>query len=502
MFKKILIANRGEIALRIMRTCRDMGIGSIAVFSEIDRKSAHVQFADEAYPLGGITSGESYLNAEKIIRIALEHGAEAIHPGYGFLSENARFARKVREAGLVFIGPPAEAIELMGSKTAARTLMQEHGVPTVPGTKKALRSEEEALKVAQKIGFPVLIKASAGGGGKGMRLVHSADELPSALQSAKREAKSAFGDDTVYIEKYLEEPRHIEFQILADNYGHVVHLGERECSIQRRHQKIIEEAPSVVLDAPLRQAMGQAAIQAAKACNYRNAGTIEFMLDKHRNFYFLEMNTRLQVEHPVTEMVTGMDLVREQILIASGQPLSVKEPPTHFWGHAIECRLYAEDAENNFTPSPGTIRFLKPADGPGIREDSGVLQGNQISLYYDPMISKLIAWGQNREQAIRRMVRALSEYQLSGIKTNLAFLKRILQHPDFTAGHLTTTFIDAHRDELFEGNSKAPEAAGILALLTHIASHSHSVAMANKSTDNQQPISNWKIIGRMKQMRG
>lgn len=500
MFKKILIANRGEIALRIMRTCQDMGIQSIAVFSDIDRTSPHVQFADEAYALGGVTSTESYLNGDKIIQIAKKHSVEAIHPGYGFLAENAEFARKVQQTGLVFIGPPPEAIELMGSKTAARTLMQAHGVPTVPGTKEAIRSEEEALTIANEIGFPILIKASAGGGGKGMRLVKSAAELPSALQSAAREAKSAFGDDTMYIEKYLEEPRHIEFQILADHYGNVVHLGERECSIQRRHQKIIEEAPSVVLDEELRHAMGQAAIQATKACNYRNAGTIEFMLDKHRHFYFLEMNTRLQVEHPVTEMVTGMDLVREQILIASGKPLSLNTSAEKFWGHAIECRLYAEDAENNFTPSPGIIRFMKPADGPGIREDSGVLQGNQISLYYDPMISKLIAWGQNREQAMQRMIRALSEYQLSGIKTNLAFLKRILQHPDFIAGHLTTTFIDTHQDDLFNKKIEAPEAMGVLALLAHLEQQNKS--SVSEGINHNEVASNWKIIGRMKQMRG
>ncbi len=500
MFRKILIANRGEIALRIIRTCREMGIKSIAVFSEADRKSPHVSFADEAYALGGVTSAESYLNADKIIRIAQEHGAEAIHPGYGFLSENADFARKVQKAGLVFIGPSPEAIELMGSKTAARSLMQAHGVPTVPGTTKAIRSAEEALQVAEEIGFPVLIKASAGGGGKGMRLVHSAHDLASALESAAREAKSAFGDDAVYIEKYLEEPRHIEFQILADHHGQVVHLGERECSIQRRHQKIIEEAPSVVLDADLRQAMGQAAIRAAQACHYRNAGTIEFMLDKHRHFYFLEMNTRLQVEHPVTELVTGLDLVREQIRIAAGLPMSVEHSVETFWGHAIECRLYAEDAENNFTPSPGTIRFLKPADGPGIREDSGVNQGSEISLYYDPMISKLIAWGRNREQAIQRMTRALSEYQLSGIKTNLAFLKRILQHPDFVHGRLTTTFIDTHRDALFTPGSPHEEAAGIVALLRHVTKpNPNKVKTAN---NHQAPVSHWKMIGRMKQMRG
>lgn len=499
MFKKILIANRGEIALRIIRTCKDMGIKSVAVYSDMDRKSPHVQFADEAYALGGMTSAESYLNASKIIEIALTTKAEAIHPGYGFLAENADFARKVQEAGLTFIGPPPEAIELMGSKTAARTLMQQHGVPTVPGTTQAIQSEKEALDIARKIGYPVLIKASAGGGGKGMRLVEKAEDLPSALQSAAREAQSAFGDASVYIEKYLEQPRHIEFQILADNHGNVVHLGERECSIQRRHQKIIEEAPSVVLNDQLRQAMGQAAIQAAKACNYRNAGTIEFMLDKHRNFYFLEMNTRLQVEHPVTEMVTGLDLVREQILIASGEPMSVQSSATQFWGHAIECRLYAEDAENNFTPSPGTIQVLQPAYGPGIREDSGVMQGNEISLYYDPMISKLIAWGQNREQAIQRMIRALKEYQLAGIKTNIAFLIRILRHPDFVSGKLTTTFINEHEEELFKEEIPDPEAAGLIVLLKHLQEKKKTTFKVERN--HHAPVSNWKVIGRMKQMR-
>ncbi len=500
MFKKILVANRGEIAVRIMRTCQEMGIKSVAVYSEMDRTSPHVQLADEAYALGGITSAESYLKGEKIIEIARAHGVEAIHPGYGFLSENAQFARMVEQAGLTFIGPPPEAIELMGSKTAARTLMQKHGVPTVPGTKQAITSPDEAIKIADEIGYPVLIKASAGGGGKGMRLVEKPENLLSALDSAAREAKSAFGDAAVYIEKYLEQPRHIEFQILADNYGNVVHLGERECSIQRRHQKIIEEAPSVVLDKALRRKMGEAAIQAAKACNYRNAGTIEFMLDKNHNFYFLEMNTRLQVEHPITEMVTGTDLVREQILIASGERLSFEAPPASFWGHAIECRIYAEDADNNFTPSPGTIEVLQPAYGPGIREDSGVMQGSEISLYYDPMISKLIAWGATREQAIRRMIRALKEYQLGGIKTNIGFLIRVLQHPDFVAGKLTTTFINEHADALFGDRFAHKEAAALMALLQHVHEKEHF--SAPQSDGNHQPkLSNWKVIGRMKQMR-
>ena len=499
MFKKILIANRGEIALRIIRTCKDMGIQSVAVFSEIDRKSPHVLFADEAYPLSGVTSTETYLRGDKIIDIALKQGVQAIHPGYGFLAENAEFARSVQQAGLTFIGPPPEAIELMGSKTAARTLMQKHGVPTIPGTLNAIRSEQEALQAAKKIGYPVLLKASAGGGGKGMRLVWKAQELPEALQSAAREAQSAFGDASIYIEKYLEKPRHIEFQILADHHGNIIHLGERECSIQRRHQKIIEEAPSVVLDQSLRQKMGEAAIRAARACGYRNAGTIEFMLDKHGNFYFLEMNTRLQVEHPVTELVTGLDLVEQQILIASGEELSIRESYTTFTGHAIECRLYAEDADNNFTPSPGKITFLRPAMGPGIREDSGVNEGNEISLYYDPMISKLIAWGSHRRQAIRRMIRALKEYQLAGIKTNFGFLIKVLQHPAFEQGHLSTTFIEDHKDDLFESQTIEAEPLALAALLSHVKKSKLRFKVTTNHTGSA--MSQWKIVGRMKHSR-
>ncbi|MHB2155215.1 acetyl-CoA carboxylase biotin carboxylase subunit [Calditrichota bacterium GD2] len=499
MFKKILVANRGEIALRIIRTCKDMGIQSVAVYSEIDRKCPHVLFADEAYPLGGVTSTESYLRGDKIIEIALQHDVQAIHPGYGFLSENADFARAVRQAGLTFIGPPPEAIELMGSKTAARILMREHDVPTIPGTLEPITSEREALKVAEEIGYPILLKASAGGGGKGMRLVHRAEELADALQGAAREAQSAFGDASVYIEKYLDKPRHIEFQILADQHGNIVHLGERECSIQRRHQKIIEEAPSVVLTPELRQQMGEAAIKAARACGYHNAGTIEFMLDKDGRFYFLEMNTRLQVEHPVTELVTGLDLVQEQILVAAGEKLSIQESYASFYGHAIECRLYAEDADNNFSPSPGIITFLRPAMGPGIREDSGVAEGNEISLYYDPMISKLIAWGANREQAINRMIRALKEYQLAGIKTNFGFLLRVLQHPAFKAGQLSTTFIDQHREDLFKEDLAETEALALAALLGHVKRPAKSFKIAQQN--NKPATSQWKIVGRMKNAR-
>ena len=500
MFKKILIANRGEIAVRIMRTCRELGIQTVAVFSDPDRKNPFVYHADEAYPLHGITSQETYLDWKKIIKIARASGAQAIHPGYGFLSENAEFARAVQEAGLVFIGPPPEAIRLMGDKTAARKLMIAHGVPTVPGTEEAVSDPSEALNIAKEVGFPVLIKAAAGGGGKGMRLVQKADRFAEAMESAAREAKAAFGNPAVYIEKYLEEPRHIEFQILADTQGNVIHLGERECSIQRRHQKIVEESPSALLDDKMRRQMGQAAVQAARACGYVGAGTIEFLVDKHRHFYFLEMNTRLQVEHPVTEMVTGLDLVEEQIRIAAGELLSRTENLEQFWGHAVECRIYAENPENNFAPSPGKILFLKPADGPGIREDSGVTQGNEISLYYDPMISKLIAWGRDRRHAIRRMLRALREYEILGIHTTIPFLIRVMEHPAFQQGKFTTHFIDEHGDRLFMHDPATEEIAAFSAVLDQLEEQARIRAVG--VTDGKTAaVSNWKIIHRKQAMR-
>ncbi len=499
MFKKILIANRAEIAVRIIRTCTEMKIKSVAVFSEIDRKSPFVYHADEAYALGGITSQESYLNWRKILEIAKTCGADAIHPGYGFLSENADFAEAVQKAGLVFIGPPAEAIRLMGDKTEARKLMQKSDVPTVPGTQDAIDDVDEARRTAKETGYPILIKASAGGGGKGMRLVAGDDEFVDAMESAAREAKSAFGDARVYIEKFVEGPRHIEFQILADNFGSVVHLGERECSIQRRHQKIIEESPSSLLDEDLRVKMGEAAIKAAQACNYRNAGTIEFLVDKHRKFYFLEMNTRLQVEHPVTEMVSGFDLVEEQIRIAAGEKMSIKESLHDFWGHAIECRLYAENPENNFSPSPGRIVFLKPADGPGIREDSGVTQGSEISLYYDPMISKLAAWGKNREQAIARMQRALIEYEILGIHTTIPFLQKVLNHPQFCSGNFTTNFIEEYREELFTQNKETLQVAGFAAVLEKILQKDR-IQIPRNGQGSCLP-SKWKVSHRKNALR-
>ncbi|MFC2089079.1 acetyl/propionyl/methylcrotonyl-CoA carboxylase subunit alpha [Calditrichota bacterium] len=495
MFKKILIANRGEIALRIIRTCKEMGVHTVAVYSDLDSNMPFLYSADEAYPLNGKTSLETYLRAEKILEIAKETDAQAIHPGYGFLAENAEFARQVTDAGLVFIGPPPDAIDLMGSKTAARKLMINAGVPVVPGTESAISDINEAKKIADDIGYPILIKASAGGGGKGMRRVESENEFVSAVEGAQREAGSAFGDSAVYIEKYLEEPRHIEFQILADNQGNVIHLGERECSIQRRHQKIVEESPSVLLDDKLRKMMGEAAVQAAKACGYRNAGTIEFLVDKHRKFYFLEMNTRLQVEHPVTELVTGLDLVREQLLIAFGEEMTLSKNVECFWGHSIECRIYAENPENNFAPSPGFISYLNPPHGPGVREDGGVTSGNEISLYYDPMISKLIVWAHYRAAAIDKMIRALSEYEIQGIITIIPFLKRVMDHSHFRKGNFTTNFINEH-PELFDGETELTKTAAIAAILLHqIEKNKKRLPL----TGNQE-FSKWKSIKRQKSL--
>jgi acetyl-CoA carboxylase biotin carboxylase subunit len=493
MFKKILIANRGEIALRIARTCREMGIKSVAVFSDIDQKAPFVYFCDEAYPLKGSTSLDTYLQIDKIIEICQRAGAEAVHPGYGFLAENADFARQISEKGITFIGPPAEAIELMGNKTKARKRMIEAGVPVVPGTENAVKSADEAMSTAKKVGLPILIKATAGGGGKGMRLVSQLEDLAAAIESAQREAAAAFGNAEVYIERYVEEPRHIEFQILADTKGNTIYLGERECSIQRRHQKVIEEAPSVLLDEKLRHEMGLAAIKASEACGYRNAGTIEFLVDKNRNFYFLEMNTRLQVEHPVTEMVTGIDLVKEQLLIASGQKMSLDKSIDHYWGHAIECRIYAENPNNNFAPSPGIIQHISPPGGPGIREDSGVTSGNEISLFYDPMISKLISWAPTRKEAIKRMVRALSEYELQGIHSTIPFLLKVLLHQRFQDGDFTTHFI-TEETSLFNIDEKKGKIAAFAAAILFEKDKNKKKFQVN----TQNGSSGWKAVKRQK----
>jgi acetyl-CoA carboxylase biotin carboxylase subunit len=441
VFKKILIANRGEIAVRVIRACREMGVASVAVYSDVDRGALHVRMADEAYYLGPAPATESYLCIDKLLQVAARCGAEAIHPGYGFLSENARFARACADAGIKFIGPKAEAMEMMGSKTSARRAMQAAGIPLVPGSTKAL-ARDEAVKVAEQVGYPVMLKAAAGGGGKGMRLVRTAKELESAFDGASSEAQRAFGNGEIYIEKWIENPRHIEIQVLADEHGHAVYLGERECSLQRRHQKVIEEAPSAVVEPDLRRRMGEAAVGVARAAGYTNAGTVEFLVDGQKNFYFLEMNTRLQVEHPVTELVTGLDLVELQLNIAAGKPLPFTQPEIQLRGHAIECRIYAEDPENNFFPCPGKVtRLIVPA-GPGVREDSGVYEGWQVPLEYDPLLSKLIVWARTREHAMARMERALDEYFIGGIKTNLPLFRKILRDPGFRSAEIHTAYLD------------------------------------------------------------
>jgi acetyl-CoA carboxylase, biotin carboxylase subunit len=441
MFKKVLIANRGEIAVRVIRACHEMGIAAVAVYSEVDRAALHVSKADEAYLVGPPAARESYLNVEKILDVARRSGSDAIHPGYGFLSENAGFARACAQAGIKFIGPPPSAMELMGSKTRARTAMQAAGVPMVPGSARGL-TLAEAEEMAAKVGFPVMIKAAAGGGGKGMRLVKAASELKSSFETAQSEALRSFNDGEIYLEKFIENPRHIEIQVLGDEHGNVVYLGERECSVQRRHQKVIEEAPSAIVDEAMRQRMGAVAVQAARSAGYTNAGTIEFLVDSARNFYFLEMNTRLQVEHPVTELVTGLDLVHLQLRIAAGEKLPFSQADVALRGHAIECRIYAEDPENNFFPSPGKITTLLRPSGPGVREDTGVYPGWTVPLDYDPMLAKLIVHAPDRNAAIARMRRALDEYFVGGIKTNLPLFRRILEHPDFVAGLLDTGFLD------------------------------------------------------------
>jgi len=442
--RSVLIANRGEIAARIIRTCRELGIRSIAVYSDADRVIPHVRYADEAYRLGPPPSRESYLLMDRILEIAHAAGADAIHPGYGFLSENAQFAEKVAASGIVWIGPPASAIKAMGDKTSARALMARAGVPTVPGSDGPVSDTQDALRACTQIGFPVLIKAAAGGGGKGMRVVRTAEEFPSLFEQAQSEARSAFGDARVYLERYLDEPRHIEFQILADAFGNVVHLGERECSIQRRHQKIVEESPSVLLDDALRKRMAETAIAAARACGYVNAGTIEFLVDREKRFYFLEMNTRLQVEHPVTEARTGIDLVKAQLHVAAGGRLPWTQEELSFSGHAIECRICAEDPSGDFLPSTGTLTRLRAPGGPGIREDRGIEEGGEVSVYYDSLIAKLVAWAPDREQAIARMARALREYDIAGVSTNIPVCAFVLRHPAFLRGAYDTGFIGTH----------------------------------------------------------
>jgi len=442
MFRKILIANRGEIAIRVARAAREMGIETVGVFHKVDSQMPYVNYVDYAYEIFGDTPKSAYLDIQQIIDVAKKSEAMAIHPGYGFLSENSEFADACRINSIVFIGPSATSIEIMGSKTKAREIMSAAGVPIVPGTKERISGPDEAKKIAIEIGLPVLLKAAAGGGGKGMRKVYNLEEIPSAFENASREAAKSFGDDTIYLEKFIENPKHIEIQVIADKFGNYVHLGERDCSIQRRHQKIIEEAPSSVLDENLRAKMGEIAINAAKACNYYNAGTIEFLLDRDKNFYFLEMNTRLQVEHPVTEMVTGVDLVKEQFRVAYGKKLSFKQEDIKISGHAIECRLYAEDPFNNFLPDTGTISYLRQAHGYGVRVDSGIEAGSEISIHFDPMLAKLITYGKDRLEAIAKMEMALKNYSIKGLRTIIPFLLAVMQHPEFRYGYFDTGFIE------------------------------------------------------------
>jgi acetyl-CoA carboxylase, biotin carboxylase subunit len=507
MLKKVLVANRGEIAVRVMRACREMGIASVAVYSEVDRAALHVTHADEAYDIGPAAARESYLNIDKILDVARRSHADAIHPGYGFLSENAKFARACAEAGIKFIGPPASAMELMGSKTRARQAMQAAGVPFVPGSSKGL-TLNEAEELAAKIGFPVMIKAAAGGGGKGMRLVHNAAELKPGFETAQSEAQRSFNDSEVYLEKYIQNPRHIEIQVLGDEHGNVVFLAERECSVQRRHQKVIEEAPSAIVDEDLRQRMGAVAVQAAKSAGYTNAGTVEFLVDAERNFYFLEMNTRLQVEHPVTEMVTGLDLVHLQLRIASGEKLPFRQEDITLRGHAIECRIYAEDPDNNFFPSPGLIQRLIQPSGPGVREDSGVYEGWKVPLDYDPMLSKLIAFAPDRAMAIARMERALSEYFIGGIKTNLGLFRRILQHPDFIAARIDTGFLDrllaepASARTPLQAASDCEEKQHVAAIAAALFSSMETTKPRSGQLSEAPAITGWKQAARKESVGG
>ncbi len=495
MIKKVLVANRGEIALRVMRSCREMGIQTVAVFSDADRTSQHVRYADEAYLIGPAPSSESYLNMEKILDVAKKSQADAIHPGYGFLSENALFSARCREEGIIFIGPSPEVINTMGDKISAREKMVLSGVPVVPGTNDKLVTDEQALKVVLDIGLPVMIKASAGGGGKGMRLVRKESEILPSLRGARSEAKAAFGNDTVYVEKFVTNPHHIEFQILADQHGHVIHLCERECSVQRRHQKIVEETPSPLMTPEIREQMGYHAVQAAKSVGYEGAGTIEFLVDNNLNYYFLEMNTHLQVEHPITERVIGVDLVKEQIRIASGEHLKIQQADVVQQGHAIECRIYAEDPDNNFMPSPGKIRHLTEPFGLGVRVDGYVYEGYEIPIYYDPMISKLIVWGTNRYEAIQVMKRALHEYKITGIKTSIPFLGRIMENTDFILGQYDTGLIEDHADTLFDPkvcNLDCQDVSIMVAYVDYLKRKEKQKNLPNAAP----PASAWKNTGR------
>lgn len=489
MFKKILIANRGEIAVRIIRACKELDIETVAVYSDADRSSVHVMLADEAYNIGPPKPSESYLVKERIIEVAKKSGAEAIHPGFGFLSENESFAELCDKEGVVFIGPTAEAIRNMGDKITARKIATKAKVPLVPGSDGAV-TDVEASTIAEEIGYPVMIKASAGGGGKGMRLVNKKEEFEAALRMARSEASSSFGDDSVFVERFVQKPRHIEIQILGDKHGNILHLFERECSIQRRHQKVIEEAPSGFVSSKTRKKMGDVAVNIAKAVNYHGAGTVEFIMDQEENFYFLEMNTRVQVEHPVTEMVTGIDIVKWMIRIAYGEKLPFKQSDIKIKGHALECRVYAEDPSMNFLPSPGVLEYVKSPYGPGIRDDSAIYSGYEVTSYYDPMLSKLITWADNREDAIKKMKSALLEYIVLGVRTNIGFLIRVMANEEFQKAEIDTGFIERH-PELLNPEDYDNETALVAAAVAL-----NNTAAGDESVKEKASASNWKLLAR------
>jgi acetyl-CoA carboxylase biotin carboxylase subunit len=502
MFKRILIANRGEIAVRVIRACREMGIETVAIFSDADRTALHVREADYAIHVGPPAAAESYLKTERIIDAAKSTGAQAIHPGYGFFSENAKFAQAVADAGIVFIGPRPDSIAKMGDKVEARKLMSAAGVPTVPGSLGTLETEAQVRQVAGQIGFPIMLKAAAGGGGKGMRLIEHDEDLASAVRTVASEAKASFGDGRFYVEKFVNRPRHIEFQVFADQQGNTVHLFERECSIQRRHQKVVEESPSPFVTRKMRKQMGDIAVRAAKAVDYVGAGTIEFLADADRNFYFLEMNTRIQVEHPVTELVTGVDLVRLQIEVAAGSPLPFKQGDVKQNGWAVECRIYAEDSGNGFVPAPGRIETLRLPDGPGIRNDSGVYAGSEVSVFYDPMISKLVAWGRTRQESIERMRRALGEFAVSGeLSTNLDFHRWIMQHPRFVAGDFDTNFINQEFNPALLTAQSDPERLAAVLIAAAQAKSPANGARVRSQTASGPSVSPWKSLGRVESLR-
>lgn len=499
MFRKVLVANRGEIAVRVLRACRELGLSTAAVYSDADRTALHVRYADEAYHIGPPTSAESYLCIESIISAARKAEADAVHPGYGFLAENPAFARACRDAGLAFVGPSPESMELMGDKAAARRAAASINIPIVPGTNYEISGEEEAMAVAKEIGYPLVVKAAVGGGGKGMRTVHSPEELPFAVLAARREAESTFGDGALYLERLVEGARHIEVQILGDQHGHIIHLGERECSLQRRHQKLLEEAPSVALDENLRSKMGQAAIALARAADYTNVGTVEFLLDKQKNFYFLEMNTRLQVEHPVTELVSGVDIVKEQLRIASGRAMRYNsQEDIEIKGWALECRICAEDPYDSFLPSTGLITGLYEPTGPGVRLDSGIYEGFEVSPYYDSLISKLCVAGETRGEAILRMRRALQEYRIMGVKTNIPFHQQMMNHLEFIYGQFDTTFVE-NRFAMHETDeAELLKAAAIAATL--VADQQRHRTLTTFAAQQGRDDSGWKMAGRREAM--